>query len=205
MPILCDLINLYDQTIDSYWDRKLKINTRDIVETYDLLPEKIDHLKNAKKYQPVRTRVLQKALNQFIKIETPAKFHFVDLGAGKGRTCYWANEFQFKSYVGVDFSKLLIKEAQKNYQFLNFGDFILQDVIDLQIQDQPTVYFMFNPFDGFVLRKFLNKFNSIKSDTYFIYVNPVLNYVFDMYVGYQLIYKSKELNHNNHIYIYKKN
>lgn len=202
--LLRNFIDLYDAVLDTYWDKRFGIQTTKIVEVKDLLPDKIDHLKHAKKYQAVRTRVLRKGLRYFKQYEDSQKFRFIDLGSGKGRTLIWSKKYQFKEYLGIEFSKHLVNLSQKNQPDTSFGTFVCKDVLDIKIKDEPTVFFMFNPFDGKVTRKFLEKIEDWRSPVYFIYINPILDFVFDMNTGYRLIHQYNEINPNNRIHIYKR-
>ena len=187
MQAFQNLINLYDLILDYFWDLFHGTNTRRVVEVFDLLPQDTKHLGNAKKYQAVRTRVLRKTLAAFCKFDTASNYKFIDLGSGKGRTLIWAKRYGFKDYLGVDFSDSLTRQAKSNHDSISYGEFITSDVLDVFIKDEPTVFFMFNPFDSYVLKNFLKKFHLSPSDIYFIYVNPISGYLFELFKGYNLV------------------
>ena len=51
--------------------------------------------------------------------------------------------------------------------------FLLANALEFNYKNEPTVYFMFNPFNAEVLEKVLNKIcSSTTSETYFVYMNP---------------------------------
>jgi SAM-dependent methyltransferase len=88
----------------------------------------------------------------------PALRYFVDLGSGKGKACFFAaTQMPFERVIGVEFSEPLVAMAQRNAQ--RFGApnvrFELADAGDFALPDGATLVFMFNPFDGAILDRFL--------------------------------------------------
>lgn len=197
------IINFYDGLFDRYWDHRLRIRTCGRLETFQLDPYDSTHLGNAKIYQPVRTRVLKNALNELQRKIQFKEFHFVDIGSGKGRAIYWSKEYGFKNYLGIEFSPHLCQIAKENSKVLSWGEILCEDVTKNTYENKKTVFFLYNPFDGLVMRKFIRMLSEIKSECYIIYVNPLLHYCFEMEGPFQLITTIESINHNNRIMLFK--
>lgn len=198
-----NLIDLLDLLIDKYWEIMSGKKTSRIVETFDLLPYSNVSISDAKKYQPVRTRILRLALNEMSKIVEADKFMFIDIGCGKGRTAFWAKKFNYQSYIGIDFSPILIKIANENLIQKDFDQYLLKDIREYQLPDGKIVFFIFNPFEGETFRIFLDKLKNRKHETYLIYVNPILDFVLSLSPEFKLIKSRRFLNENNNFNIYQ--
>ena len=144
---------------DYLFDLKYGIDTFSWVELDDL---KIDgnKKKRAKMYQPTCTLPLRKLLKE---LNIPSGKVFVDLGCGKGIVLLVASEFGFKEARGIEFSPVLCDIAIKNCSIYKEKtkadtDFIIfrSDVIDYRFNDDEDVFYLFNPFDEYVLKQALN-------------------------------------------------
>jgi len=95
-------------------------------------------------------------------------FIFVDFGSGKGRALLMAAGFPFKRIVGVEFSPTLNAIAQSNIQKREFSgnspiekmpgrrvDSVCMDFLDFPLPLEPSVFFLFDPCDEYVLGKLL--------------------------------------------------
>lgn len=107
--------------------------------------------------------------------------HFVDIGCGVGRACFFAAYFgHFSNVTGIDFDAELIELAKKNdSKFDNVNsvavDFQIGDAREYRLPDEECVVFLYNPFDGSVLYQFLenNRANFQKKGSVIVYVNDV--------------------------------
>ena len=144
---------------DYLFDLKYGIDTFSWVELDDM---KIDDnkKKRAKMYQPTCTLPLRKLLKE---LNIPPGKIFVDLGCGKGIVLLVASEFGFKQARGIEFSPVLCDIAIKNCSTYKEKtktdiDFIIlsSDVIDYCLNDDEDVFYLFNPFDEYVLKQALN-------------------------------------------------
>jgi 16S rRNA G966 N2-methylase RsmD len=106
-------------------------------------------------------------------------FAFVDIGCGKGRPVFVAESFGYQNLTGIDLDKELISTANenlKNYLLKSESSniqFIAINALEYNYINQPTVYFLFNPFSEAVLKKVLNNIvSSTSSETWFVYMNP---------------------------------
>jgi SAM-dependent methyltransferase len=122
----------------------------------------------------------------FRAIEEKTKnFAFVDIGCGKGRPVFVAESFGYNNLTGIDLDGELIdiaNENLKNYLLKRESSnikFIKVNALDYAYLNQPTVYFLFNPFNEAVLDKTINKIlSSTSSETWFVYMNPMFKNCF---------------------------
>jgi len=85
---------------------------------------------------------------------------FLDLGCGMGRVCCFAGLFPFRKSIGVDIDQRLCKMARENARSLRFRQSEIEIIHDdaLRIDfEEPTVFYLFNPFGEQSMRKFLDK------------------------------------------------
>lgn len=123
----------------------------------------------------------------FRAIEAKTKnFAFVDIGCGKGRPVFVAESFGFENLTGIDLDVDLISNANENLKSYLFKrasssiQFITINALEHNYVNQPTVYFLFNPFNEAVLNKTVNKIlSSTSSETWFVYMNPMYINSFD--------------------------
>ena len=115
--------------------------------------------KHAKMYQPTFGYPLRRVLTT---LEIPAGKVFLDLGCGKGKALLVASEFNFKEVRGVEISALLCEIAKRNCSiYCNEGkvqaifSIIHSDMAKYRIKDDEDVFFLFNPFDDFILKHVL--------------------------------------------------
>ena len=132
-------------------------------------------------YQGASYLVLLKFLPEIFK-QTQA-FTFFDIGCGRGRAVFVAESCGYTNLIGIDLDEQLIISATNNIEkytqksnpdnYRNQFTFIVANAIEFNYKNEPTVYFLFNPFNAEVLEKVLEKiYNSTTSETYFIYMNP---------------------------------
>lgn len=108
-----------------------------------------------------------------------SQIHFVDIGCGKGRACFYACQ-KYKRVTGIDFSPSLIADAQKNLQVFSGAikgeiKFELRDASLYDLPDEPALVYFYNPFDEYILRKFItrNIEHFLKHKSRIAYVNDV--------------------------------
>lgn len=132
-------------------------------------------------YEAVSFYLLEIVLNSFRKFSNSPSI--VDLGCGKGRVMAAAAFFGFTSITGIDFAKELCEEAIKNMKKIESRfkhlqwNVVYKDVLNYTILSSDKVFFMSNPFDKGILKKFLEKIEiSLKSfprTIWFIYASPL--------------------------------
>lgn len=107
--------------------------------------------------------------------EDLARFTFVDLGCGKGRTLVVASRLGFGKIVGVEFAPGLAEIARRNLAALGLADPIIvqKDVADYDFPDSALVVYLFNPFSSEILRKVIGKLRSLATqEVYIVYNSP---------------------------------
>jgi SAM-dependent methyltransferase len=104
---------------------------------------------------------------------------FMDIGCGKGRPIFVAESYGYNNLTGIDLDDELIalaKENTKRYALKREGskiEFINANALEYNYKNEPTVYFLFNPFNEEVLTTVINKIVSgTSSETWIIYMNP---------------------------------
>jgi SAM-dependent methyltransferase len=165
------------------FDKCYHIKTSGDVEISDLvLSSPKNSLKGAHKYQPIALSHLDKIFN-FLKDKH--NFHFIDIGCGKGRVCFYA-ALHDKKITGIDFSESLINLANANLKkFSNPNqaeiNFYVADARSYLLPDEKCMVFLFNPFNDIILKDFLeiNKNHFLKYNSEIIYHNDVYKNVFD--------------------------
>jgi len=102
-------------------------------------------------YAPSHPRFLNDILRK-LDIDFP-RYHFVDLGSGKGRVLLVASEFPFQRIVGVEFASELhaiavdnVKRYRSETQRCRDIVCIHGDAMKYSFPEVPTILFMFNPF-----------------------------------------------------------
>lgn len=173
--------------IDLSFDIKYGTDTMRFVEL-EKLELNSSFRDNGNDYIPSRSKHLQKIFKMGIFSEQDT---FVDLGSGKGRTLLIASEY-FKRVKGIEFSEELCKIAKRNImiyskkkkeQLCDKIQVIYADVADYNINDEENVFFMYNPFDETVLKKFLMNIevsiNKTPRTVWIIYYYPAHRDVID--------------------------
>jgi hypothetical protein len=87
-----------------------------------------------------------------------SRYHFVDLGSGKGRVLLVASEFPFQRIVGVEFASELhaiavdnVKRYRSATQRCRDIACIHGDAMKFSFPDAPIILFMYNPFGPAVM------------------------------------------------------
>jgi SAM-dependent methyltransferase len=150
------------------WDKKIAthILKQEIKgeKKYGITTSGADELKSLEKkgididhstiYMPVSYDLLEEI---FSKLNNDACHHFLDLGCGKGRALCVAANKGFKKVTGIDLSKALCKDAEKNLAATGKKIPSLQykiynnDAFYFEIPPDVDCIFMFNPFDDVIM------------------------------------------------------
>lgn len=141
-------------------------------------------------YQPTDPTLFREILEE-LKQRTNldlARFTFLDLGSGKGRTLLMASDYPFHNIAGVELLPSLHQIAQENirrYKSESQKCFALEsicaDATSFPLPVKPLVIYLFNPFPQSGLRQFLiNLERSLRDHPrplYVLYHNPQLEQV----------------------------
>jgi 16S rRNA G966 N2-methylase RsmD len=165
---------------DYYFDIRYGTETMHWVEL-DRLSIKSENKQRGTRYEPTRIRHFRKIMNI---LKFPSGSVYVDLGSGKGRLLLIASRYRFKQVVGVEFSHELCEIAQKNLHSFRKKtrldvdvEIVELDVVDYEIKDDENVFYLFSPFDEFIINKVIKNIRTslVRSPrrVWLIYNNPV--------------------------------
>jgi predicted RNA methylase len=132
-------------------------------------------------YAPWSPEFFDKAIGS-LAVRT-SDYDFVDLGAGKGLPLLLASKYSFKSITGVEYSRTLADAARMNiaaHQKQNGSKVRIQcvcgDAAEFQFPNEPTVVYLFNPFQGKVMDRVIanleTSLRAVPRDLWVIYANP---------------------------------
>jgi SAM-dependent methyltransferase len=109
---------------------------------------------------PYRATKVRPFLQLLDNLKLPRDCNFVDIGSGKGRVLLIASQYGFRKVVGIEFSGELcaiarqnVKAFSRNAKPLSSIEVIETDATKYDFQAEDRVFFMYNPFDGFILGK----------------------------------------------------
>jgi SAM-dependent methyltransferase len=179
-------------------EKKYKISTTGKDDLIALEDKGID-IKHATIYMPVSYDLLENIFAHLPKIN---RTHFLDIGCGKGRALCVAAYNSFVNVSGIDFSKELCIEAEKNltktkqqrpnlqYKIYN------NDAFYFDIPTDVDCIFLFNPFDEVIMsgvvENILTSLEEKPRDLIIIYVNPLHKELF-VANGFVETYHTKKL------------
>jgi hypothetical protein len=115
-------------------------------------------------------------------------FTFIDLGSGKGRALILGLSYPFRRILGVEFALELHHAAETNLISLAATgtdtcriELLHADVTKFDFPLEPLVVFLYNPFEGVVMRKVVERVRQTHAENprpiFILYVKPVLEKV----------------------------
>jgi SAM-dependent methyltransferase len=151
--------------------------------TQNALDTQSDNKCHSVRYQATKAGPLLQLLD---KLHLPRDCTFVDIGSGKGRVLLIVSQYGFRKVVGIEFSGQLCAIARKNVELvfrkakrLSSIEVIEADAAIHSFHSQDRVFFMYNPFDAFVLAKVLDNIRSSLErnprSIWLIYNTPLLH------------------------------
>lgn len=107
-----------------------------------------------------------------------------ELGCGRGRTCFWLNQFIGCSVVGIDFVPEFIKRANEVKEKFGLTQvyFREEDFLDSDLTGATVVYLYGTSYSDVLIRKLVKKFSKLPRGTKFITVS----YSLSMYSDYPI-------------------
>ncbi len=115
--------------------------------------------KSGFEYLPTRPAVARQALKR-LPIQHHSEYTFVDLGSGKGRVLFLAEEYPFRKIQGVEFALELHQQTVNNIERYSSPkrhcrqiDSMNIDAADYRFPEGNLVVYLFNPFGPDVMRK----------------------------------------------------
>lgn len=138
-------------------------------------------------YDPTPRLVIRWILNALG--HDKGNWNFVDIGTGRGRVVLEAAKHPFRRVIGVEFAEELFDAAEENVANVPLGELqagrvavVHADATEWTPPSGPTVFFLYNPFDARVLKRFLDHVLQEQdlSDRpmIFLYLNPEEEHVF---------------------------
>lgn len=155
--------SLQNRLTGAYFDAFHHVTTEGHVSHGQLRSNDQDAVERATEYRPTPLLYLKTAFGNLpFAVEG---MHFVDVGCGYGRACFYAiSKFgkHLSRVTGIDFDPRLLEVAKSNAASFRGNEnltvelnFLAADARNFKIQPGPTCIFLFNPFDGIILSKFL--------------------------------------------------
>jgi SAM-dependent methyltransferase len=168
---------------DWWFDRQFGVQTKGKINLSSLGVKTpyLEKDKRQRSYQATRVRAFRKLMATL----APHKDNvFVDLGSGMGRMLLLAMEYGFRKAVGVELSSHLCRIARRNIEIYRENhptrtevEIVESDVMEYDLKDDESVYFLFNPFSDEVMGVFFEKLRlSLENrarQVWIIYNNPV--------------------------------
>ena len=144
-------------------------------ENKDLIKEKIKSLEHSTALHTAWLLNLKKLYDLTKKKLDIKNYHFLDIGCGNGIPLIYAyKKLPFRSYSGfdlvsnyVDITNTNISNSIGNNRIITFN----ADASEYILDDKNYFIFMYNPFDGFIMKKFIenNLNNLIKNKSVIAY------------------------------------
>ncbi len=145
---------------DGTFDRRWGLDTRGIVETFEMEDVRSPNRVHGLRYEPTPVRPLRRVLRE---AGIPLRGTFVDMGCGRGRVLVVAAEHGFERIVGVDYSPRLCETAQSNAaRYRARGgrpsriEVVCADAAQWQPPDDATIFYFFHPFHAPVFARVLD-------------------------------------------------
>jgi SAM-dependent methyltransferase len=144
-------------------------------------------------YEAVEHNYLRMSVGYFCR-RFGGAFHFVDIGCGEGRACFYAAP-RFAEVTGVDFAPDLVERAQANLRtFRNRRNcpirFEVADAAYYALPAQRSAVFLYNPFDEVVMRDFIGLNAQVlkQTNSFIVYVNDRQAHVLED-AGFALVHR----------------
>ncbi len=179
-------------------EKKYQIATSQPAELKDLTIHQKD-TRQASRYEAVNYYILEKLLEKMTSFAEPR--NFVDLGCGKGRAMVVAAHYGFNNIKGIDFAEEVCAAAARHMEPMQqrLGitySVVCADVLEYSIEPEDSVFFMFNPFTGETIARFLDKLEDSllhhPRDIYFLYASPRFIEIFFEY-EYEPVFRKRKL------------
>ncbi len=172
---------------NSNWIKNYGFKNFEVISLKQLSDENLD-TSDSVRFQVVWLKNIDKIMDMLPIDLQPCDYHLIDIGCGSGiSTIYFFDNFPFKSFKGVDFSKSLVASAKDNFkryltksQIDNRRKFIVFKVKNAKSYSLPTkknFIFFYNPFGFQTAKLFIkNNLNNLKKN------NSIIAIVNDVYI-----------------------
>ena len=169
-------IKLYNNSYNFLF-KKINNIQIDKHENRDLVKEKIKFLEHSMGLQTDWLLNLKRLYDLTKKNLDIVNYHFLDVGCGCGIPLIYAyKKLLFKSYSGFDFVSKYVDISNKNISNSIGNNHIIifnAEASEYILDDKSYFIFMFNPFHGFIMKKFIeNNYNNlVKNKSVIAYSN----------------------------------
>ena len=158
---------ILDKRYDAKFDRAFRVKTQRRVDLTELEIQDFD-ICHGVHYQATSAALVRRILSR-LNLDH-SRFVFVDLGSGKGRVLLMAAQLPFKRVIGVEIAEELIQCARRNIDsFLGELrapiELVHGNAADYSFPPEPTVLFMFNPFDETVMSRVIENLLAAADDS----------------------------------------
>jgi len=187
-------VSLTRRAWDKSFDLRRRTDTEDIIETSEMARVEGDNRDRGRGYEATRPGPFRRLLRELALADNSV---FVDLGCGKGRALIIAGEEGFDRVVGVDFFPEVCDTAQRNIEIVRRSgrDFdaevVCADVMEFEYTADHNVFYLFNPFDGTMLDRVIQRIDSSVAESprqvWLIYHHPDWRHVIDDREQFSLI------------------
>jgi len=154
---------------DALFERWHGLDCSGFIKNHELETSYSSALPHSQAYQAITCAAIRELLDE-VKKAGIVFDHFIDLGSGKGKACFYAAaKYEFKSIIGVEFSAPLVEAADANARKFGAANicFVNGDAAGFSLPAGDNLVFLFNPFGEAILREFLknniDKFRTSRS------------------------------------------
>ncbi len=179
---------------DLLFEKSRGLDLGGVIHGRDLIAEGSDSQSDATAYQAVWCRNIRELLAEAKK--TGHSFeNFIDIGSGKGKACFFAqSRSSFRNVIGVEFSEKLVDVANNNKNKIRASNiyFFKADASEFILPDSKNLIFMFNPFSGVILERFIsNNIDNFKnSNSIIAYANDIHRMSLSKF-GFETIFRNQ--------------
>ncbi len=184
---------ILDKRYDAKFDRTFRVKTQRRVDLTELEIQDFD-VRHGVYYQATSAALVRRILNR-LNIDH-SHFVFVDLGSGKGRVLLMAAQLPFKRVIGVEIAEELIQCARRNIDSFRGElkvpiELVCDNAARFHFPHEPTVLFMFNPFDETVMSRVIENLLAAADDSgkevLVVYHSTRCRELFDRSTRFQLL------------------
>lgn len=135
------------------------------------LQGQLPNIEHGYPYEATQTSRLRRCLIAAQSLGYGPGCAFVDLGCGKAKALLVAADVGYRSLTGVEYDPSLVAVARNNLNRRGVSaEILLMDASKFEPKNEPTIIYIFNPFDAEVVRNVLD--HSLRQQVLVIYSNP---------------------------------
>jgi 16S rRNA G966 N2-methylase RsmD len=142
---------------DTLFEKWYGLDCSGFIDPHALETSYSSALAHSRAYQAVTCAAIRELLDEAKKTGIVFE-HFIDLGSGKGKACFYAAaRYRFRRFIGVEFSAPLVQAADRNIKKFGADNicFVNADAADFCLPAGDNLVYLFNPFGEAILVEFL--------------------------------------------------